>query len=61
MTAPPAVGTTLTISARVTVVSARSSQQQGGDAESSSDWQITDLEVSTAAKTNDHANALYGS
>lgn len=61
MTMPPAVGTTMTISAQVTVVAASSSQRQGGDAESSSEWQITDMEVSTASKSGNHATALYGS
>lgn len=60
LTAPPAVGTTMMITAKVTVTSASQYQRQGGDAESSSCWQITDMECGSAQSDSDKATALYG-
>lgn len=62
LTAPPAVGTTMMINAKVMVTSASQYQRQGGEKESSSCWQITDLECGSSA-TDQQANAastLYG-
>lgn len=57
---PPAVGTQLTVSARITVTSASSYQTQGGEAEASSCWQITDMEVGSGASSSaDAAAKLY--
>ncbi len=61
ITQPPAVGTGLTITAKVTVVSASAYQTQGGEPETSSCWQITDMAVSGAQNAGDKAAALYGS
>lgn len=60
LTQPPAVGTQLMIQARVTVTSASSFQTMGGEAEGSSNWQITDMEVAPAPTQSD-AGALYKS
>lgn len=60
MSTPPAVGTELRITAKVTVVSASQYQRQGGDAEASSSWQITDMEVGGAQQTTSAAESLYG-
>lgn len=61
ITAPPAVGTELTISAKVVVTSASQYQTQGNDPESSSCWQITDMELGEApAAKADAASVLYG-
>ena len=58
-TYPPSVGQTLTISAKVTVTSASSYQTQGNEAESSSCWQITDMEVSGGSSQSMDAKSLY--
>ena len=55
---PPPVGTVLMVTARVEVTSSSQRQMQGGDAESSSCWQITDMEV-TSGQTNTDASTLY--
>jgi hypothetical protein len=60
LTAPPAVGTTMMITAKVVVTRSSSYQTQGKEAESSSSWQITDLECGNAQTQNDAASALYG-
>lgn len=62
ITAPPAVGTTMMITAKVVVTRASSYQTQGKDPESSSAWQITDLECSStqADSQASAANTLYG-
>lgn len=62
ITAPPAVGTTMMITAKVVVTSASQYQRQGGEKESSSCWQITDLECgsSAGAQQASAASALYG-
>ena len=59
VTSPPAPGTEMMITAKVMVTSASQRQTQGEQVEMSSCWQITDMEVSTSART-DHAQALYG-
>lgn len=59
ITAPPAVGTTMMITAKVVVTRASSYQTQGNDPESSSAWQITDMECSSTGSTA--AAALYPS
>lgn len=56
MAAPPAVGSVLMITARVEVTSASQHQTQDREAESSSCWQITDLEVQPAKRD---AKAMY--
>lgn len=61
MSAPPAVGSQMTITARVTVTSASQYQTQGNEKEASSSWQITDMEVSAAPSSTDAAQSLYGS
>jgi hypothetical protein len=62
ITAPPAVGTTMTITAKVIVTSASQHQTQGGDPEYSSCWQITDMECGSSAgdKQVSAASQLYG-
>ncbi len=60
MTQPPAVGTSMTITARVVVTTASSYQTQGGEAESSSCWQITDMEVGADQAKPSAATSLYG-
>lgn len=61
ITAPPAVGTTMMITAKVIVTRASSYQTQGNDPESSSAWQITDMECSSAqGGQKGAASALYG-
>jgi hypothetical protein len=63
ITAPPAVGTTMMITAKIVVTRASSYQTQGKDPESSSAWQITDLECGStqASQQSTAAAALYGS
>lgn len=60
MTQPPAVGTTMTVTAKVVVTSASSYQTQGGEAEANSCWQITDMEVSADQSKPSAAASLYG-
>lgn len=57
ITKPPEVGASMTITAKVVVTSASSYQTQGGEAEASSCWQITDMEV--AGNKNTDAKTLY--
>lgn len=45
---PPPVGAEFTMSAKVVVTSARSTQEQDGDKRVSSDMQITDMELQPA-------------
>jgi hypothetical protein len=61
ITAPPAVGTTMMITARVVVTSASQYQSMKGDPELSSSWQITDLECSSTQSDSQSsaASALY--
>jgi hypothetical protein len=61
MTTPPAVGTQMLITAKVTVTSASQYQTQNGEAEASSCWQITDMEVSGSPSNGNAAQSLYGS
>jgi hypothetical protein len=58
LTQPPAVGTKLTIHCAVEVTSASSYQTQGQEAEASSCWQITDMEIRPAASTSANAAGL---
>lgn len=62
MTAPPAVGTVFNITAKVVVTRSASYHTQGKETESSSSWQITDMECGTSAtsKQDAAANSLYG-
>ena len=57
-TEPPAVGTVLTLNAKVTVTSTGVNQQQDGDKESRCEMQITDMELKGDGP--DAANVLYG-
>lgn len=58
--APPQVGTTFVIQAKVVVSSASAYQTQGGEAEYGSCWQITDLGVEQPSKSRDQVAAtLY--
>jgi hypothetical protein len=60
LTQPPAVGTTMQITAQVTVTSASQYQTQDGGAEASSCWQITDMAIEPSASTNaTKAGLLY--
>lgn len=58
LTQPPAVGTAIMISAQVTVTEARASQDQEGEIESSSCWQITDMAIEPASSTSATAAGL---
>lgn len=58
LTQPPAVGTVITITAQVTVTEARASQDQEGEVESSSCWQITDMAIEPASSTSATAAGL---
>jgi hypothetical protein len=55
----PEVGTEITFTAKAVVEGVRSSQMQGGDAETSVNLQITDMEI-TSAKEDSAASLLYG-
>jgi hypothetical protein len=56
----PAVGATMMLMARVTVVGVRSGQNQGGDAENYVDLQITDAEIKpTQRSQSELASAMY--
>jgi hypothetical protein len=55
---PPAVGTVLTLEAKVVVTSTGVNQQQDGDKEARCDMQITDMELHGARP--DAASVLYG-
>lgn len=60
MSAPPQVGAELVITAKVTVVSSSQYQRQGNEAEMSSCWQITDMEVSAGSTDWDQvAKKMY--
>lgn len=59
ITDPPAVGTEMTLMAKVTVTSTGVNQQQDGDKEARCSLQITDMELSGGART-DTADVLYG-
>ena len=56
----PAVGTEMTIMAKVVVKSVSSNQSEGGDAESRMSLQITDMEVGGTSKASNAATMLYG-
>jgi len=58
LTQPPAVGTVITITAQVTVTEARASQDQEGEVESSSCWQITDMGIEPTSSTSASAAGL---
>lgn len=60
MDKPPAVGTEMMISAKVVVTSASQYQTQDGEAEASSCWQITDMEMSGSPSNGNAADKLYG-
>lgn len=55
---PPAVGTVLTLQAKVTVTSTGVNQQQDGDKEARCELQITDMELK--GEGPDAASVLYG-
>ncbi|MGJ7508688.1 capsid staple protein [Variovorax sp. GT1P44] len=55
---PPAVGTELTLTAKVVVTSTGVNQQQDGDKEMRCDMQITDMELKGGGP--DAASVLYG-
>jgi hypothetical protein len=55
---PPAVGTVLSLSAKVVVTSTGVNQQQDGDKVARCDMQITDMEL--RGEGPDAANVLYG-
>ena len=55
---PPAVGTVLTLSAKVVVTSTGVTQQQDGDKEARCELQITDMELKGDGP--DAASVLYG-
>jgi hypothetical protein len=58
-TDPPAVGTVLTITARVEVCSSRQYQTLGAESEMSSDWQITDMAATMGDPSNKDHKDLY--
>ncbi len=58
LTEPPAVGTVLTLNAKVVVTSTGVNQQQDGDKESRCEMQITDMELKGDGP--DAASVLYG-
>lgn len=58
ITEPPAVGTVLTLTAKVTVTGTSVNQQQDGDKEARCDMQITDMELKGTGP--DAATILYG-
>lgn len=61
MDTPPPVGTQFTLTAKVVVTAARSSQEQDGDKRASSEMQITDMELSAPQAEGPGAAAvLYG-
>lgn len=62
MATPPAVGTEFTLTAKVVVTAARSSQEQDGDKRASSEMQITDMELNEASAEAgpSAASVLYG-
>ncbi|WP_422096885.1 capsid staple protein [Variovorax sp.] len=57
-TTPPAVGTELTLRARVVVTSTSENQQQDGDKVARCDLQITDMELNSDGP--DMAQRMYG-
>lgn len=60
MTTPPAVGTEMVITAKVVVVSSSQYQRQGNEAEISSCWQVTDMEIANAPRDwGQVAKAMY--
>ena len=59
LTQPPKVGSTMTIRAQVRVCSASSYQDQEGEEELSSTWQIQAMEVSEDKSRPDAASLLY--
>lgn len=60
LTKMPSVGETFTITAQVKVVSTRSYEDEDGEPENSSDWQITAMEVgSSSSSSSDAASMLY--
>lgn len=59
MTQPPKVGSTMTITAKVKVTSARISEDEGGEPESSSSWQITAMEVGQDTSKPEPSSVLY--
>lgn len=62
ITTPPAVGTVMTLTARVEVCSTSAYKTQGGDNESSTSLQITAMQLSGASDSagQDAASVLYG-
>jgi hypothetical protein len=57
-TTPPAVGTEMLLTAKVTVTSTGVNQQQDGDKESRCELQITEMDLKAQGK--DAATVLYG-
>lgn len=58
---PPPVGAKFTLTAEVMVTGARSTQEQDGDTRTSSDMQITDMELQPAKSDGPGAaDVLYG-
>lgn len=60
ITSLPAVGTQMTITARVYVKSTSAYNTQGGESESRMSVQITDMEIGAAGTQGNAATALYG-
>ena len=60
ITSLPAVGTEMTLMARVFVKSTSAYQSQGGESNTSMDLQITDMELGSANTSSSAAEALYG-
>ena len=61
ITSLPALGTQMTLTARVYVKSTSAYQSQDGGSNTTMDLQITDMELGAAAGQTDAAAALYGS
>jgi hypothetical protein len=59
LTQPPKVGSTMTLTAKVTVCSASSYEDQDGEPESSSTLQITAMEIGEDQDRPDAASMLY--
>lgn len=61
MSSPPAVGTIMTLTAMVQVVSTGTNEQVDGDKESRAELQITEMSLDASGmKTTDMSKKLYG-
>lgn len=60
LTQLPAVGTAMTLTARVEVSSTSAYQTRGGESEARLELQITDMELGTAPASANAVNTLYG-